>query len=134
MIVSIKYQGLSTRQHLVLISTKNLTASVGTSVLQHLSTSVHVQIKHITLELGEGLLDSEGSESHAGVPVPALGHQLGQAPEQLSTVPPSWQIWPGACCTHHLETKYHYKYGIKSRFLFVSLKVLSTILVYKNCT
>ena len=64
--------------------------------------SVHVQVEHITLELGQRLLDPEGGEPHPGVSVPTLRHQLGQPPEQLRAVPPRRHIGPGARDTHNL--------------------------------
>ena len=79
--LSIKYQGL----------------------LLHLPrVSMHVQVEHVALELGQRLLDPEGGEPHPGVSVPTLRHQLGQAPEQLRAVPPRRHIGPSSRDTHNL--------------------------------
>ena len=67
-----------------------------------LLVSLHVEVQHVALELGQGLLDPEGGEPRPGVPVPALRHQLGQAPEERGAVPPGGNIGPGARHTHNL--------------------------------
>ena len=80
-----------------------------------LLVSLHVKVQHLALELGEGLLDPEGGEPHPGVPVPALRHQLGQAPEERRAVPPGRHIRPGARHTHNLGRNIRVKISVKNK-------------------